>query len=196
MLGGFHAFGPGGYYETPLAQLLPLKMEALERQRFGEKIRTDMHWPGPLKMRPAKPLGTRHFVMAQSASAGDNASAWDKLPPLEGADKFEHLKPTAQILAESATGQPLLVASEAGGRVMAFAGDSTWHWWMEGHEAAHERFWRQVILLALAKRRAKRRQRVGQAESLALRRVAGSTLPPEHTPSGELADSTPLMKPM
>jgi hypothetical protein len=35
---------------------------------------------------------------------------------------------------------------EAGGRVLAFAGDSTWHWWMEGFDAQHRRFWRQVIL--------------------------------------------------
>jgi hypothetical protein len=30
--------------------------------------------------------------------------------------------------------------------VMAFAGDSTWHWVMEGHADAHRRFWRQVVL--------------------------------------------------
>ena len=29
---------------------------------------------------------------------------------------------------------------------MAFAGDSTWHWWMHGFEAAHKRFWRQIVL--------------------------------------------------
>jgi hypothetical protein len=26
------------------------------------------------------------------------------------------------------------------------AGDSTWRWWMRGHQAAHKRFWRQVVL--------------------------------------------------
>jgi hypothetical protein len=40
-----------------------------------------------------------------------------------------------------------LVAHQYGdGRVMAFAGDSTWHWWMRGFESAHKRFWRQIIL--------------------------------------------------
>jgi hypothetical protein len=29
---------------------------------------------------------------------------------------------------------------------MAFAGDSTWHWWMRGFEAAHKRLWRQIVL--------------------------------------------------
>ena len=29
---------------------------------------------------------------------------------------------------------------------MAFAGDSTWRWWMHGYESAFKRFWRQVVL--------------------------------------------------
>jgi hypothetical protein len=29
---------------------------------------------------------------------------------------------------------------------MAFAGDSTWRWWMHGFDAVHKRFWRQSIL--------------------------------------------------
>lgn len=145
MLGGFHTFGPGGYHDTPLADLLPVRMDALERQRFGEAIRTDVHWPGPLKMRPAAPLGTRHFAMSLDRGPA-NQPAWEKLPPLEGANKFGELKPNAQILAETSDKKPLLVAAEAGGRVMAFAGDSTWHWWLSGNERAHKRFWRQIIL--------------------------------------------------
>ena len=30
--------------------------------------------------------------------------------------------------------------------MLAFAGDSTWRWWMHGFEAADKRFWRQVVL--------------------------------------------------
>jgi hypothetical protein len=29
---------------------------------------------------------------------------------------------------------------------MAFAGDSTWRWWMRGFETADKRFWRQIVL--------------------------------------------------
>lgn len=145
MLGGFHTFGPGGYHETPLAELLPVRMNPLERQRFDEAIRPDVHLSGKVKMRPAQPLGTRHFVMSLAAGPA-NLSAWDKLPPLEGANKFDKLKPAAQVLADTPDGKPLLVATEAGGRAMAFAGDSTWHWWLTGHEAEHKRFWRQMIL--------------------------------------------------
>jgi len=43
--------------------------------------------------------------------------------------------------------KPLLVAQNYGnGRVIAFAADSTWKWWMRGFEASHKRFWRQIVL--------------------------------------------------
>ena len=42
---------------------------------------------------------------------------------------------------------PLLVSQEYGsGRVIAFAGDSTWRWVMHGFASAHKRFWRQIVL--------------------------------------------------
>jgi hypothetical protein len=78
--------------------------------------------------------------------APEGGPIWNKLPPLEGANRFGRPTPAAQVLAETADGQPLLVVQEAGGREMAFAGDTTWHWWMEGFEPEHKRFWRQVIL--------------------------------------------------
>ena len=81
-----------------------------------------------------------------SSKSGIISAALKAYLDSEGANKLEHLKPTAQVLAESQSGEPLLVATEAGGRIMAFAGDSTWHWWMEGFESQHKRFWRQVIL--------------------------------------------------
>lgn len=144
MLGGLHSFGPGGYGNTPLAQVLPIEFDRLERQNFGEKVREDLHLPGPLPMVPTR-TGLRQYVMR--LSAGDNKAAWNQLPPLVGANRFSGLKPTANVLAESPKGQPLLVAADYGnGRVLAFAGDSTWRWWMQGHQTEHKRFWRQVIL--------------------------------------------------
>jgi hypothetical protein len=59
------------------------------------------------------------------------------------------LKPNAQVLAEAddALKHPLLVAGQSGdGRVLAFAGDSTWRWQMSGFGEAHRRFWRQCVL--------------------------------------------------
>jgi uncharacterized membrane protein len=146
MLGGFQTFGPGGYDNTPLAKLLPVGMDRLERQTPGEPMRTDVQWPGPLKMQPTS-LGMMHFALILSSNRSDNLSLWANLPPLEGANKFRDIAPGAVVLAEAAKDKPLLVAqSYDNGRVMAFAGDSTWRWWMHDYESAHKRFWRQIVL--------------------------------------------------
>lgn len=145
MLGGIHSFGPGGYQRTALADVLPIEISAFERQNFGEPISTDLHLPGTPKMQPT-PLGEAHFVM-RLADPKRNRQAWAELPPLDGANRFRGLKPGANVLAESTTGEPLLVAHDYGlGRVVGFAGDSTWRWALQGHEEAHKRFWRQMIL--------------------------------------------------
>jgi uncharacterized membrane protein len=147
MTGGYHSFGPGGFRGSPLADALPVNIGPAERQGFGEPVRQDMHLPGPVRMRPAEPLGVRHPVMQLGAGGG----GWNALPPLDGANKIsrKELKPNAQVLAEAedAERHPLLVAGQFGdGRVLAFAGDSTWRWQMGGFGEAHRRFWRQAVL--------------------------------------------------
>ncbi|MEX0712221.1 MAG: glutamine amidotransferase, partial [Pirellulales bacterium] len=146
MLGGIHSFGAGGYGRTPLADVLPIEINRLERQNFGEPTRPDLHLAGRLRMLPTR-LGSTQSLMLLADRAG-NQAAWEKLPPLEGgANRFSGVKPGASVLAESQAGDPLLVAGNHGnGRVIALAVDSTWHWWMDGFESAHRRFWRQVVL--------------------------------------------------
>jgi len=145
-LGGFHSFGPGGYATTRLADVLPVKMDRFERQNLDGTIRTDVHLTGKLTMRPTR-VGLLHFALLLAGDREENLALWSRLPPLTGANRFRQLKPGALVLAEAQNGAPLLVADSYGnGRVMAFAGDSTWRWWLKGHEAAHKRFWRQVIL--------------------------------------------------
>ncbi len=191
MGGGFHSFGPGGFRTSPLAAVLPIGIGPAERQNFRDSLRDDVHVAGPLKMQPTDPLGMAHPIM-QLASSGKLLPVWRELPPLDGANLFSknRLKPNSQILAETADAhrRPLLVAGQAGaGRTLAFAGDSTWRWQLEGKGDAHRRFWRQVVLW-LAKKE-------GQPEGdvwidLAMRRVSrggridvevGSSLAP---PSG------------
>ena len=146
MLGGFQSFGAGGYAETPLKNVLPVGMDRLERQQPDEPLRTDLHWPGPLPMQPT-PLGLRHFALMLAGNPQENAAIWAKLPPLEGANKFHDLAPAPWCWPMPDGDKPLLVAHNYGdGRVMAFAGDSTWRWWMHGYESAFKRFWRQIVL--------------------------------------------------
>jgi uncharacterized membrane protein len=146
MIGGLQAFGPGGYGDTPLAKVLPVGMSRLERQEPDEAPRDDVQLPGPLQMKPTK-LGLMHFALRLAAKPAENESLWSKLPPLDGANKFHDLAPAASVLVDAGPDQPLLVSHIFGaGRVMAFAGDSTWRWGMSGFDAAHKRFWRQIVL--------------------------------------------------
>lgn len=145
MLGGVHSFGPGGYWDTPLAEVLPVQMDRLERQPPDAPIRTDLHWPGPLRMRPTA-IGQDHYSLMLAGTRQESTAIWSQLPPLDGANKLAE-KPGASILAVDQQDHPMLIGSQWGkGRVMAFAADSTWRWWMHGFEAAHKRFWRQTIL--------------------------------------------------
>ncbi len=146
MLGGLFSFGPGGYADTPLAKVLPVSTDRLERQPFDEPPRTDVHLQGPVKMMPTR-VNQGHFTMLLSRNLQKNQEIWSQLPPLLGANKFKGLKGLASVLAESEKKEPLLVAHPYDrGRVMAFAGDSTWQWQLHGSETAHKRFWRQVVL--------------------------------------------------
>lgn len=142
MLGGYHSFGPGLYQQTPLADVLPITMAPGERQDFDRDIRKDLHIERPVRLRPTKD----HFLTRLDESA-DSRLKWNSLPPLVGANSFLGVKESAEILLEGDNGQPILVAGNYGaGRVLAFAGDSSWRWWSYGFEEEYKRFWRQVIL--------------------------------------------------
>lgn len=146
MLGGLRSFGPGGYAETPLADVLPVTMGRLERQTADAPTPKDLHLAGPVTIRPT-PQGLS-YCCRLAPTASESAAIWSRLPALsEGANKFTGLKPSAIVLAASDRKEPLLVAHSFGdGRVLAFAADSTWHWWLRGFDTAHKRFWRQVVL--------------------------------------------------
>ncbi len=148
MLGGKYTFGPGGYAQTPLAEVLPIRMSRLEAQKPGEPMRTDMHLAGPIRMRPGR-FGADHFSLHLAGDRKKNTELWNRLPPLDGANRFDpgQFKPGAIVLAVDQNDRPLLVAQSFGaGRVMAFAGDTTWRWPMHGFDKQHKRFWRQIVL--------------------------------------------------
>jgi uncharacterized membrane protein len=144
MIGGRSSFGRGHYLNTPLAAALPIQIDPLEGADFGGQDRDEFYLPGPLPMVPAEP-----HAITRLASEAQNAAAWQKLPPLAWANKFAGVKqaPGVGVLLETADQKPLLVSGEFGrGRVLAFAGESTYLWPLHDFEKEHKRFWRQVIL--------------------------------------------------
>ena len=143
MIGGSHSFGPGGYAETPLADLLPVVMLRTELQN-GDQVDRTLHYEQDLQMLPTA-QGLSHFVMRLDAP-DKNLATWKSLPPLAGANRFAGLKNGAVELGKAGE-IPLLVAQEVGrSRTMAFAADTTWLWYLNGHHEEHQRFWQQVVL--------------------------------------------------
>lgn len=143
MFGGRHSFGPGGYAENALSQVLPIEMGQYEGEPDPTRYtRTDRHIDRELQMLP-----TTDSSITFLAPDDQNLAAWKSLKPLDRANRFDKLKRNAKVLAESANGDPLLVEGiYLGGRVLALATDSTYRWWRYGKKAAHKKFWRQAIL--------------------------------------------------
>ena len=76
--------------------MLPVNIGPAQRQVFGDRLREDVQVRGPLKIRPAAPLGAQHPVMQlqgsgvkgqrseEQASEGARSVSWSQLPPLDG----------------------------------------------------------------------------------------------------------------
>jgi uncharacterized membrane protein len=145
MTGGFRSFGPGGYATSPLADVLPVEMDSREIQN-GPGISPDLHFNEPLKMVPTA-FGLQSFIMRLDAP-DKNLDRWKSLPPLQGANKLK-LKDLARAIAESGDERriPLLASLDFGRtRTLAFAGDTTYQWYLGGKSDEHQQFWQQTIL--------------------------------------------------
>lgn len=144
MYGGYQSFGPGGHARSAVGDILPLRLAPHEFQRYdpAEPPRADRHLEGPLLMLPDEPSSIMYL-----AEGDENTDIWRSLKPLSGANKFDRLKDEAIVLAKTPGDDPLLVqGTYQGGRVLAFAADSTHRWFRHGQQEPHKRFWRQAIL--------------------------------------------------
>lgn len=147
MIGGEQAFDAGGYYNSPLANVLPIATTAANSGRRSNPASSMIDSPVSLRVRKPHPI-------TRFGTGSESNKIWQELKPLQGANQFLGVKadPTVEVLLESAEGQPMLVIGGYGaGRVSAFAGDTTWRWWRQGKDEIHRRFWRQMILWLLSR---------------------------------------------
>ena len=153
MAGGKGAFTEGAYRNTPVADVLPVMLQA------GNQISL------PDFNDPRIPKGERGFqfqptreglenpVLKLSGDLNQNKLLWDEMPNLFSINNLGIVKPGGLVLAEKpedrfGKSQPLLVVQRYGsGRSAALATMSTWRWRMlrETKDTHHERFWRQLI---------------------------------------------------
>lgn len=152
-LGGYHAYEPGGYATSPLAEVLPIKLDTSIPRALvvgSDSLIADDSNPGQVTNEIAIQIAKPHLLTRLLGD--DDTRTWSSLPPQLGANRFTHPKiaPGVEVLLESPDKNPLLVIGEYGrGRTAAIAFDSTWRWWPAGQNEIHRRFWRQLMLWLL-----------------------------------------------
>ena len=141
MVGGWHAFGEGGYAKTAYDRMLPVEMNPNDKHADG----VDFRWR-------VTDEGRKHPIMQVAKDPGRNREAWEKLntlgpnsgPGFHGYSKTTRYKPAATVLAviadeeqEGAYGPLVVVAVQpfGRGRSMAFTTDSTGGWGLEWEDS-------------------------------------------------------------
>jgi len=162
-LGGYYAYGPGGWNNTPLADALPIQMGAAIRQPRNAPIDLRNHYEGSVSFVPV----AIDRLLQIGDPGSDHAAIWKEMKPLTGANRWGGIKnaPGVKVLATGDAGEPLMVNGIAGnGRVMSLAFDSTFQWLRQGKSKEFKQFWRQMALWGL------RREAVEEGMQLTMNR--------------------------
>ena len=147
MLGGYNSFADGGYAGTPIADVLPVDLA----QSSGGQDRNEFV-PGLTDLGEVSQIFagiTDYFPLPSRKAAKE-------LPPLLGQVRMGRPKPAASALAvnplrgDQFGNLPVLVTQNYGsGRVLAFAGDTTWRWYAplvgQGVESPYVKLWSQMV---------------------------------------------------
>jgi uncharacterized membrane protein len=144
MLGGRHSFAEGGYARTPLADVLPVKLEENPDTTFfiGEKVVPTRE-------------GLASATLQIAPSADSSRLRWSTLPELSTWNRVTEVKPGATTLLTGAgpgvpSGQVVMASQRYGrGRVLAFPVQDSWVWQMSAdiapEDQTHEMLWRQLL---------------------------------------------------
>jgi uncharacterized membrane protein len=139
MLGGDFTFGNGDWNGTAIGKLLAIDLSV--KGQIERKV----------KIHPTKAgLTAAEFgaLLRLGDRPEDSEKAWASLHDLDGVVKLGKPDPNlATVLAETLSGDPILVASKAGaGRVLSFAADTTHRWRRDpAGLQLHARFWKQLV---------------------------------------------------
>ncbi len=125
MTGGDRSFDLGDYANTPIADVLPVKLGVAARKADETPFRPRLTDAG--KVHPVTRLG---------AASEQTEALWALLPELDGANLTAGLMPGAAVLLEhpfakasDGTAAPVLAVREVGkGRTMALTIDASWRW--------------------------------------------------------------------
>ena len=140
-MGGRSSLSDGGWQNSPLADLLPVKLPegkgTFHRDFTGQRL---------------TPAGAQSIICRLDDDPARNAERWKKMPQMSNYQEVGDPKPGATVLLESTPAGkrefPLLVTENYGrGRSMLFATEGTWRWkmWMDHADKTHATFWQQIF---------------------------------------------------
>jgi uncharacterized membrane protein len=150
MIGGWTAFGAGGYDESIIDQMLPVDMAGRD-DRHVENV--SFKWK-------LTPEAFEHPIMRLLDDPAKNRSVWRSMPDFKGYSNVIRSKPAATTLAEHPTdrtkyGRKIMLAVQhyGKGRSMAFMPDTTAGWGEDFEDLFGEaddnryykKFWKNAI---------------------------------------------------
>jgi uncharacterized membrane protein len=146
MLGGRRAFAEGGYAGTPVAEVLPVTLDA----RFAR----DTLFFDTLAL-SVTPAGAAQPALRIAGTDRDSQERWRSLPAPTTFNQVGELRPGAVALLtgngrRSGSDRPVLAYQRYGrGQTFALPVQDTWIWQMHAdvplEDQSHETFWRQLL---------------------------------------------------
>ena len=143
-LGGRRSFTEGGYAGTPLAEALPVQLDAAKAA--DDFLQT-------LTVLPTR-LGRTHVATQVGATEQASSDRWATLPPVTTVNPIHRVKPGAAVLLTgrdgARDGQVVLAYQRYGaGKAIAFPVQDSWMWQMHAdiplEDQTHETFWRRLL---------------------------------------------------
>lgn len=140
MLGGQKGLADGGWGNTPVGDILPVRLKDVAASYVKERARVVV-----------TPQGAASEFLKFDELADTNAERWRQLPPLDNYQMLGSLRPAAAALMNLQANDkqlPLLVRQPYGnGQSYVFATGGTWRWQMNmpSEDDSHETFWRQLF---------------------------------------------------
>ena len=140
-IGGRASLGDGGWQNSPMAELVPVKLpdgRGTFHRDFSSVSLTAQ--------------GAQGVLCRLDENPARNAERWKKIPQIANYQDVGEAKPGATTLLEVTPAgkrpQPLLVTQNYGrGRTVLFATEGSWRWkmWLDHADKTHATFWQQMF---------------------------------------------------
>ncbi len=168
-------FSPSGYWDSPIADLLPVERESDSSFSNDDDIVSSK----PINVELTA-LGKNDPMLNIADTISGNDDLWENLGPIFWVAKGVESKPGAEVLAvdpdqESGAGKlPIIARHQYGlGQVLYVGTDNTWRWRRNEGDRLYTRFWGQIA------------QRMAQQQSIGADKRTQITLNKENFMTGD-----------